>query len=196
MRSQSVATECVLETTFLPSLAQLLDRVRTEIDGNHETAKALLTRAASLLRVEMDRQASPPERQTGRGGLAAWQIRRLIMFVEARLDRPILIAELSGIAKLSKAHFCRAFKRTFNESPHSYVVRRRLAKAKSLMVTSERPLSEIALHCGFADQAHLCRLFRRHHEQSPAAWRRERTELRGAKANVDDRPPRLLAGLR
>jgi AraC family transcriptional regulator len=60
------------------------------------------------------------------------------------------------------------------ESPHAYVVRRRLERACHLMMTSAESLSEIALSVGFSDQAHLCRLFRQAFGQSPASWRRER----------------------
>lgn len=170
------------EATLLPSLARLLDTVRRELDGDQEAAKALLTRASSLLRVEIDRQAlsDEPERSGG-GGLAAWQARRLAVFIDARLDRPIRLKELSEISKLSTAYFCRAFKRTFSETPHSYIVRCRLKKAESLMLTSDFSLSDIAIRCGFTDQAHLCKLFRQQYAQSPAAWRRERTETCGRK---------------
>ncbi len=47
------------------------------------------------------------------------------------------------------------------------------------MLTTGLLLSDIAARCGFADQAHLCRLFRQQYAKSPAAWRRERTDIRG-----------------
>jgi AraC family transcriptional regulator len=175
------------EPNLLPSLAKLLDGARRELDGDRETAKALLTQATSLLRVEMDRQAVEDEPdKTGRG-LAGWQARRLTVFIDARLDQRIRLKELSEISKLSTAYFCRAFKRTFNETPHSYVVRRRLNKAETLMLTSDFSLSDIAIRCGFTDQAHLCKLFRQQYAQSPAAWRRERTETGGRRLKADAR---------
>jgi AraC family transcriptional regulator len=174
------------EPNLLPSLAKLLDGVRRELDSDHETAKALLTQATSLLRVEIDRQAVDEPDKTGRG-LAGWQARRLMVFIDARLDQRIRLKELSEISKLSTAYFCRAFKRTFNETPHSYIVRRRLNKAETLMLTSGLSLSDIAIRCGFTDQAHLCKLFRQQYAQSPAAWRRERTEIGGRKPRTDGR---------
>jgi transcriptional regulator GlxA family with amidase domain len=53
-----------------------------------------------------------------------------------------------------------------------------LNKAEMLMLTSSLSLSDIAIRCGFADQAHLCKLFRQQYAQSPAAWRGERTNIR------------------
>ena len=146
---------------------------------------ALLTRATSLVRVEIDRQAASEEPERAGGGLASWQARRLALFVDARLDRPIRLKELAEVSKLSTAYFCRAFKRTFNETPHSYIVRRRLNKAETLMLTSDFALSDIAARCGFADQAHLCKLFRQQYARSPAAWRRERTEVSSRRSKIE-----------
>ena len=166
------------EPDILPSLVKLLESVRKEFDADREVAKALLVRAASLLRVEIDRQATDTGPQNKTGGLAAWQMRRLNVFIEARLDQPIRLKELSALSKLSTAYFSRAFKLTFRETPHANIVRRRLERAESLMLTTDLLLSDIAARCGFADQAHLCRLFRQQYAKSPAAWRRERTDIR------------------
>jgi AraC family transcriptional regulator len=178
----------VVAPNLLPSLAKLLDDARLELGGGQATAMALLTRATSLVRVEIDRQAATDEPARAGGGLTSWQARRLTVFIDARLDRPIKLKELAEVSKLSTAYFCRAFKRTFNETPHSYIVSRRLNKAETLMLTSDFSLSNIAASCGFADQAHLCKLFRQQYARSPAAWRRERTEVcsRRAKAEARD----------
>jgi AraC-like DNA-binding protein len=171
-------TAAPTEPDILPSLAKLLESARREFDADREVAKALLVRAASLLRVEIDRQATDTDPHNKTGGLAAWQMRRLNVFIEARLDQPIHLKELSAISKLSTAYFSRAFKLTFQETPHAYIVRHRLERAETLMLTTDLLLSDIAARCGFADQAHLCRLFRQHYAKSPAAWRRERTDTR------------------
>jgi AraC-like DNA-binding protein len=176
------------EPNLLPSLATLLDTACQKLDGDHEGAKLLLTRATSLLRVEIDRRAAGGDAHKTGGGLAGWQARRLVVFIDARLDQPIRLNELSKVSKLSTAYFCRAFKRTFGETPHSYVVRRRLDKAETLMLTSDLPLSHIAIQCGFTDQAHLCKLFRQQYAQSPAAWRRQRTEA-GTRRTGQDAVP-------
>jgi AraC family transcriptional regulator len=175
----------VVAPNLLPSLAKLLDDARLELGGGQATAMALLTRATSLVRVEIDRQAATDEPARTGGGLTSWQARRLTVFIDARLDRPIKLKELAEVSKLSTAYFCRAFKRTFNETPHSYIVSRRLSKAETLMLTSDFSLSNIAASCGFADQAHLCKLFRQQYARSPAAWRRERTEVCSRRAKVE-----------
>src|SRR5260221_10898565 len=109
-----------------------------------------------------------------RGGLADWEIVRMRSYIDNNLHSTIHIRDLSAVARRSPAHFSRKFKLAVGESPHAYVVGRRLERACHLMMTSAEPLSEIALSVGFSDQAHLCRLFRQAFGQSPGHWRRER----------------------
>jgi AraC family transcriptional regulator len=154
------------------SLAQLLEVVRRELEHDREVAKASLAAASTILQSEIERQSGA--KQSGTAGLTAWQIARVRAFIEKNLDRTIHTRDLSAVARRSPAHFSRSFKLTFGEPPHAYVVKRRLEKACSLMVTSSASLSEIALSAGFSDQAHLCKLFRQAFGQSPANWRRER----------------------
>jgi AraC family transcriptional regulator len=109
-----------------------------------------------------------------RGGLAPWQIRKLTTYVEANLDRTITTRCLADIARLSSFHFCRAFRDSFGDSPHGYVIRRRMERAQGLMLTTSASLGQIAADCGLADQAHFNKLFRKFAGVSPGAWRRAR----------------------
>jgi AraC family transcriptional regulator len=174
--SQSTATESSpagLEFGYLAnSLAQLVETARREIERDHEAAKASLATASTILQAEIERCSGA--NGLTRGGLAAWQIVRVRAYIDSNLHRTIHIRDLSAVARRSPAHFSRKFKLAVGESPHAYVVRRRLQRACHLMVTSAASLSEIALSVGFSDQAHLCRLFRQAFGQSPANWRRER----------------------
>ena len=165
------------------SLAQLLESARKEIDDNQEAAKASIARATSLLRVELERMTTTVTHDAATGRLAGWQVNRLRTFVDDHLEGTIHITDLAKVARRSTAYFCRAFKRTFGVTPHAYIVRRRLHRGRHLMLTTDLALSEIALSCGFTDQAHLCRLFRQTQGQSPAAWRRERRD--GTESAVD-----------
>jgi AraC family transcriptional regulator len=154
------------------SLAKLLETVRRELERDREVAKASLATASNILQAEIERCSGA--NGFTRGGLAAWQILRVRTFIDNNLHRAIHIRDLSAVARRSPAHFSRKFKLAVGESPHAYVVRRRLERACHLMMTSTASLSEIALSVGFSDQAHLCRLFRQAFGQSPANWRRER----------------------
>jgi AraC family transcriptional regulator len=154
------------------SLAKLLETAKRELERDREAARASLVTASHILQAEIERCSSPSD--CPKGGLAAWQIRRVRTYIDGNLHRTIHIRDLSVVARRSPAHFSRKFKLAVGESPHAYVVRRRLERACHLMMTSAASLSEIALSVGFSDQAHLCRLFRQAFGQSPANWRRER----------------------
>ena len=154
------------------SLARLLETARRELECDREAAKASLATASHILQAEIERSSGA--NGCAKGGLATWQILRVRAYIDSNLHRTIHIRDLSAVARRSPAHFSRKFKLAVGESPHAYVVRRRLERACHLMMTSAAALSEIALSVGFSDQAHLCRLFRQAFGQSPANWRRER----------------------
>src|SRR6201992_3492196 len=153
------------------SLAKLLDTARRELERDREMAKASLVTASHILQAEIERCSGA--NGCTRGGLAPWQMVRVRAYIDRNLHRAIHIRDLSAVARRSPAHFSRKFKLAVGESPHAYVVRRRLERACHLMMTTMASLSEIALGVGFSDQAHLCRLFRQAFGQSPATWRRE-----------------------
>ncbi len=156
------------------SVMKLLQTAMNEVEHDRATAKMSIARAFSLLRVDAERSAAAGEWRVERGQLVAWQVRRVKAFIEEHLSESIRVEGLSEVARLSAAHFSRAFKRSVGETPHAYIVRRRLTRARLLMLTTEAALCEVALVCGFADQAHFTKLFRNYTGMSPAAWRRER----------------------
>lgn len=161
------------EEALVLGLLDLLDRAEAGIDHDAEAAKTAIRRASSILRVKLERVSEPG---TEGGGLAAWQIRRVTAYIDEHLSEHIPVKELGRVARRSASHFCRAFKRAMGETPYGYITRRRVAVAERLMLTTDTPLSEIAIACGFSDQSHFCNRFREATGQSPAAWRRERRE--------------------
>jgi AraC family transcriptional regulator len=173
--SQSAAREstpaCLGFAYLANSLVQLLETASRELERDPEVAKASLVTASNLLQAEVERYSNTAG--TARGGLAPWQMLRVRAFIDSNLHRSIHIRDLSAVAQRSPAHFCRKFRLAAGESPHAYIVRRRLERACHLMVISASSMSEIALSVGFSDQAHLCRHFRAAFGQSPASWRRE-----------------------
>lgn len=166
------------DTAPEPTVAHLLEQALTAVQTDMATTRACVARVAALLERKGDEPpaAAAPvvaRRRVG-AGLAPWQARRVAAHVDDNLGFPITIDHLAGIAGLSSSYFCRAFKDTFGDPPHAYIMRRRVERAQSLMLQTREPLSQIALACGLSDQAHLCNLFRRLVGQSPSHWRRAR----------------------
>jgi AraC family transcriptional regulator len=108
------------------------------------------------------------------GQLAPWQLRRVTEFFESHLDENVQLQTLCDLARLSRSHFCRAFKISTGLAPHQWLLQARVAKAKQLLLQKDMPLAQIALDVGFADQAHFTRTFGRAAGQSPGAWQRAR----------------------
>jgi AraC family transcriptional regulator len=156
---------------WMHRVMRLLETTVGQLHDLKHPAHGTLLQAASLLRQQID---PPPPGEDFDGGerLLAWQARKVHDYIDSHISGPVLVADLCALVHRSKAHFSRSFKRTFGESPHSFVVRRRVEMAARYMLTTDGGLSDIALRCGFVDQAHLCKHFRQAVGQSPAAWRR------------------------
>ena len=161
---------------WIQSVIGLLDVATQQLQSSNEGAKSMIEQAASLLQAQM--RARSRGRARAAGGLLTWQVRKIREYVDAHIEDRVRVFDLSAIVSLSEAHFSRSFKRTFGQSPHAFVLRRRLELASRLMLESTESLTSIAVRCGFTDQAHLCNRFRRSMGESPAAWRRARTESR------------------
>src|SRR5215212_6219247 len=69
---------------------------------------------------------------------------------DARYTEPLEVDQLAAAAGLSKAHFSREFKRAFGESPHSYLLTRRLERAAALLRTTDRSVADVCLTVGLA----------------------------------------------
>ncbi|UFZ07180.1 AraC family transcriptional regulator [Bradyrhizobium ontarionense] len=111
--------------------------------------------------------------QIVRGGLSPWQERRAKEMLLADLNGNVTLPDLAQACRLSCSHFSQAFRRTVGCPPHQWLLSQRVERSKEMMLNSDRPLSEIALNAGFADQSHFTRVFSRLVKTSPAAWKRE-----------------------
>jgi AraC family transcriptional regulator len=155
------------------ALFQLLAAATATFDSDRDQAKACVQQAAQLLRVSMEREGEPCNESSARGGLASWQAKRVVAFIEANVGFSFSVPDLARIVQLSVSHFSRAFKESFGQTPLAYVKARRIRHAKVIMLDTRRPLAQIALDCGMCDQAHFTRVFRKVVGISPSLWRRQ-----------------------
>jgi AraC family transcriptional regulator len=154
----------------LGSVVRLLETASQTLPHRDNEAYRCVAKAAALLQAECDLGAS--DAATRHDSLPAWKTKRVLGFIDENLDRPIRIEEMASLANLSCSHFSRAFRATLGEPPSSFVVRRRVDRAEQLILFTDKPLSQIALDCGMADQSHLTKLFRRVYGMSPGKWRK------------------------
>ena len=90
---------------------------------------------------------------------------------DARFAEPLDVAELAGAAGLSPAHFSREFRRAFGESPHGYLLTRRLERAAALLRATERSVADICFSVGLQSVGSFTTSFTRTYGMSPTAYR-------------------------
>jgi len=105
-------------------------------------------------------------------GLLPWQVRRVRDYVESGLNSRPSIKGAAERAKLSPSYFSRRFRQSFGMTFSQFVARRRIARAQTMMIRSRSSLCQIALACGFTDQAHFTRTFGGLIGSTPSEWRR------------------------
>ncbi len=107
-----------------------------------------------------------------RGGLAAWQQRVVVSYIEEHLAEPISLATLAGLVRLSPYYFCRAFKQSFGMPPHRYHNRHRIEHAKALLARPASSVTDVGLTVGFRETSSFTAVFHRTTGLTPTAYRR------------------------
>lgn len=92
-------------------------------------------------------------------------------FLDRHYDMPITIEQLSREAALSPYYFIRVFRRVYRQTPHQYLVQRRIVRAKELLRTTDLPVTEICASVGFESLGSFSALFRKIAGISPSAYR-------------------------
>jgi AraC family transcriptional regulator len=100
------------------------------------------------------------------------QQRRLAEYVEDNIASDLSLPSLAGMVGYGLSRFKTLFNNSFGCTPHSYVVRRRVERARALIEAGSLPLSEIALETGFSHQSHMATAFRQALGLSPGQLRR------------------------
>ena len=156
-----------------PVIEQLARSIVAARCGDHASDRgfldaigtALLERARSVLSTTIDGS-------TQASGLIAWRLKRVVDFIDARLDQPLSLADMAQAAGLSRMHFAAQFRLATGFAPHAFLTRRRIERARDLLCRTSMPLVEIALSVGFQTQAHFTTIFRQLSGQPPGRWRR------------------------
>jgi AraC family transcriptional regulator len=125
--------------------------------------------AHELVRINSTKHhAEPPIN----GGLAAWQRRKAVAYIEEHLTEPVSLAALAELVGLSACYFCRAFRQSFGTPPHRYQLSHRIERAKTLLAKHAASVTEVGLAVGYNDASAFCTAFRRVTGLTPSAYRR------------------------
>src|SRR5215467_177174 len=93
--------------------------------------------------------------------------------IDARYRDPLDVPTLAGVAHLSSAHFSREFRRVFGETPHQYLLTRRLERAAALLRNTDHSVADICFEVGLASVGSFTTSFRRVYGMTPTAYRAE-----------------------
>lgn len=95
------------------------------------------------------------------GGLPRHKLRQVIDYIQTHLALDLGLEELATVAQMSSHYFCQRFKESTGITPHQYVIRCRIERAKELLLQGELVIADVARSVGFIDQSHLTRHFKR-----------------------------------
>jgi AraC family transcriptional regulator len=159
-----------------PLLEQLAIAITSALrDGNSEDGLYIDTisqmMAVHLARTHSSR--SRPVRILPPRPLAGWKMRRVIEFIEDNLEGDLSLQAMAAEVDISPLYLARAFKAAVGQSPHQYVLARRIERAKELLRNTDLPVVDVALSSGFSSQSHLSHWFIRQVGVSPAVYRRQ-----------------------
>jgi AraC-like DNA-binding protein len=104
------------------------------------------------------------------GGLAAWQQRTVVAYIEDHLAEPISLATLAQLVRLSPNHFCRTFKQSFGMPAHRYHNSRRIERAKTLLAEPAPSVTDIGFTVGFSQTSSFTNTFRKVTGMTPTAY--------------------------
>lgn len=104
------------------------------------------------------------------GGLSQKVIRDVTEWVDAHIDAEIRLSDLASLAGLSEYHFHRMFNQTCGMTPHNWVTKLRIIRAKKLL--GQEPMTQVALACGFSSQSHFIRRFKEQMGVTPGQYLR------------------------
>jgi AraC-like DNA-binding protein len=150
------------------SLAIRFDIAHSALMDEHEL-NVLLDEIAWLLAVHLARRAGAAPAPLTAGKLE--RVERARSLIENSLGEPLRIRDLAAAAYMSPFHFSRLFKLVTGESPHAYLIGRRIERAKELLAAQKLPLLQVAFAVGFQTQGHFTEVFRRRTGTTPRRYR-------------------------
>lgn len=143
-----------------------------ETPGLHE--RLYLEQLVDLLCLHLLRSHSAfplPTAQVS-GGLRSWQVRRVTNYMHERLDEPIELQELAELLGLSRFHLCTAFRKTTGWTPHQWLLKLRMERARQLLADQRLTITSVAMAVGYQTPSAFTHAFRSYFGMTPRELRR------------------------
>ncbi|HSZ00448.1 MAG TPA: AraC family transcriptional regulator [Terriglobales bacterium] len=111
--------------------------------------------------------------QIYRGGLGSARLRKIKELVHVKMEDDLSLDEMAESVGLSTAHFARMFRKSTGETPHKFVLRHRIERAKAMLRAPRTRVLAVAVACGFKNQQHFAQVFRDVCRVSPTEYRQD-----------------------
>jgi len=162
-------------------LRALVAAAHTEMVAGFPSGRLFLDSVEQAMAVALVKDRAVRHRlvQISRGGLGPARLRTIRELVDAKLEDDLSLDEMAQSVGLSTAHFARMFRKSTGQTPHQFVFRQRIERAKAMLRARDVRVLDVALACGFKTQQHFAQAFRGVWGVSPTEYRQE---LVGSKA--------------
>ena len=154
-----------------PFAAAVANRIRKQLLNPEPPQLYLESLCVSLLVEMFDRSPLVEQDQTPQRSTTP-RLRMLVGYIDANLESDLSVAALARLVGATKDQLNRAFSGFVGQTPHAYVVAKRIDRARTLIDTDDAPLAEIAAATGFSSQSHMTTVFKQHLGRTPGALRR------------------------
>ncbi len=156
-----------------PRIEAVAWAVKADLEAEAPSDRLYAEALGLALATRLVDQGTQPGHAT-RQALTARQRRLLVEYIDANLDQSLSLRDLATVVGLSISHLKTLFGATFGQPVHRYVVRCRVERARSLLLSGDLPMSQVALSAGFADQSHMANCMRRVLGLTPGTVARQR----------------------
>lgn len=155
-----------------PVLQQLVQVLVLALHDNSALHAAFAEGLATSVAVHLlEHYRAPQSRSERSTPLSAWQLRHVEDFVKDNIGQPLTAATLAQEARLSVFHFSRCLKVSSGLTPHQFVLRIRMERARLWLSDTRRPVSEVARALGFASASYFSQAFAKHWGVTPLQMR-------------------------
>ena len=154
-------------------LSALVAAARAEIAAGSPGGRLFLDSVEQAMAVALVASHAVRHRpvRLSRGGLGSARLRRIKELIHAKIEDDLSLDEMAQAVELSTAHFARMFRKSTGETPHQFVLRRRLERAKAMLRAPGARVLCVAVACGFKTQQHFAQVFREAWGVSPTEYR-------------------------
>lgn len=168
-KSLGFSEDIVVEISNISELIAKFNKIRAVLENDRYYGSYRASAYAYEFFIELFRLAKKNEHGAATSNSS---VDASIVYIEQNYQKNIRLEDLCEVANVSKQHLCRLFKNTLQMRPMEYVTKVRIQHAKSLLITTNYSIKEIAEMVGFSDNSYFAMLFSRHEFMSPVEYRR------------------------